>query len=176
MGELLRGGTSVRFRANGRSMYPSIRDGEVVVVEPVEPSDVKRGDIVLYRLDRSTPTQSSVLSPQSSSGVIAHRVVQVNRSNGSHEEALLFRLRGDASSCCDEPVEAQQILGLVVFVERKGRSIHLASSRTKMLHRLRIFASRLKSWILQTVPVLTPVSGAIRKSLTVDPLYSTKEL
>ena len=81
MGELLRGGTRVRFRANGRSMYPSIRDGEVVMVEPVGPSDVKLADIVLYRSERgliahrvvgterkpdTSPTQSSVLSPHHS--------------------------------------------------------------------------------------------------------------
>ena len=136
MAELLSAGTSVRFRPNGRSMYPSIQDGEVVAVEPVEPSDVKRGDIVLYRFDRSTPTQSS-------SGVIAHRVVQVNRSKGS-QDALVFRLQGDASSSCDEPVEARQILGRVVRVERNGRSVALASRGAKTWHQARRWASRLK--------------------------------
>ncbi|MDA2923324.1 hypothetical protein MYX65_01495 [Acidobacteria bacterium AH-259-L09] len=63
--ELLSRGTSVRFRPSGRSMYPSIREGEVITVEPVEPSDVKRGDIILYRSER---------------GVIAHRIVQVSCS------------------------------------------------------------------------------------------------
>ena len=74
--ELLSRGTTVRFRPRGRSMYPSIREGELITVEPVAASDVKLADIVLYRSERgliahrvvgSSPTQSSVLSPQSSS-------------------------------------------------------------------------------------------------------------
>ena len=130
MGELLSPGKSVRFRPHGKSMHPTIQEGEVIAVEPVKPSDVKRGDILLYRCR----------------GVTAHRVVQVNRSNGS-KDALLFRLRGDASSSCDEPVEAQQILGRVVFVERDGRSVALASRGAKRWHKVRRWASRLKGWI-----------------------------
>ena len=69
--ELLSQGTTVRFRPSGRSMYPSIREGELVTVEPVVASDVTLGDIVLYRSERgviahrvvgTSPTQSSVLS------------------------------------------------------------------------------------------------------------------
>ncbi len=42
---LLERGVSVRFRAHGRSMFPSIRDGEVVHVEAVK--KVTHGDVVL---------------------------------------------------------------------------------------------------------------------------------
>ncbi len=78
--ELLRQGTTVRFRPSGRSMYPSIREGELVTVEPVVASDVTLGDIVLYR---------------SEMGVIAHRVIQVSRpqSELSAYRAAGFSLR-----------------------------------------------------------------------------------
>ncbi len=59
---LLRRGNSVRFRATGSSMYPTIREGEAITVEFVEPRDVQRGDILLYR---------------SAKRVIAHRVVAI---------------------------------------------------------------------------------------------------
>ena len=62
--EFLSRGTTVRFRPSGRSMYPSIREGELITVEPVVPNDVTLGDIVLYRSQR---------------GLIAHRVIQVSR-------------------------------------------------------------------------------------------------
>jgi hypothetical protein len=62
--ELLERGHSVRFQAPGRSMHPTIREGETITVEPVEPSAVKRGDIILYR---------------SESGVIAHRVICIEK-------------------------------------------------------------------------------------------------
>ncbi len=129
--ELLSRGTTVRFRPSGRSMYPSIREGELITVEPVVARDVKRGDIVLYRSQRgllahrvvgSSPTQSSVLSPH-------------------------YFLRGDASLSCDKPVAAQQILGRVVGVQRNGRSVALASPGAKMWHKIRRLASRLKAWI-----------------------------
>ncbi len=122
-------------------MYPSIREGELITVEPVVPSDVTLGDIVLYRSQRgllahrvvgSSPTQSSVLSPQSSSGSVL----------SPH-----YFLRGDASLSCDQPVGAEQILGRVIRVDRNGRSLALASRGAKMWHKVRRLASRLKGWI-----------------------------
>lgn len=108
--ELLQEGYSVRFRPGGASMFPTIKDGETVTVEQVKPTDVKRGDIILYKTDHR---------------VIAHRVVSVQKKGGNSSS---FILRGDASASCDEPVGADQILGKVVSVERDGRSIDLTSS------------------------------------------------
>jgi len=125
--ELLSQGATVRFRPRGRSMYPSIREGEVITVEPVRASDVKLADIVLYRSER---------------GLIAHRVVEI-----ASRDARVFRLQGDASLSCDQPVAAEQILGRVVGVERNGRSVALASPGAKMWHKARRLASGLKGWI-----------------------------
>ncbi len=108
-------------------MYPSIREGEVITVEPVQASDVKPADIVLYRSER---------------GLIAHRVVEI-----ASRDARVFRLRGDASLSCDQPVEAEQILGRVVGVQRYGRSVALATRGAKIWHEVRRLASGLKGWI-----------------------------
>ena len=124
--ELLSQGATVRFRPSGRSMYPSIREGEVITVEPVAASDVKLADIVLYRSER---------------GLIAHRVIEI-----ASRDARVFRLQGDASLSCDEPVAAEQILGRVVGVQRNGRSVGLASRGAKMWHQVRRLASGLKGW------------------------------
>ncbi len=113
-------------------MYPSIREGELITVEPVQPSDVRLGDIVLYRSQR---------------GLIAHRVVGSSPTQSSVLSPHHFLLRGDASLSCDQPVAAQQILGRVVGVERNGRSIQLASRGAKMWHKARRLASGLKGWI-----------------------------
>ena len=183
--ELLSRGTTVRFRPSGRSMYPSIQEGELITVEPVVPSDVKLGDIILYRLDRDRPTQSSVLSPQSSSGVIAHRVVGTERKQGAAltqssvlsphhslaQSSVLsphhFFLRGDASLCCDEPVAAHQILGRVIHVERDGRSVALASRGAKLWHKARRLASQLKGWIYPAGTGSHPDLDFLRETLTV---------
>jgi signal peptidase I len=143
--EVLRNGHRMRFRAEGKSMHPTIRDGEAITVEPVTPFDVKTGDIILYRSGR---------------GVKAHRVLAIEGGRGQrsainprssiHDPRSLplrprysFLLRGDASSSCDDPVEPQQILGKVVSVERYGRRIILTSTKAKLVHNARVFAFRI---------------------------------
>lgn len=127
--ELLGCGKSVRFRAPGRSMYPTIRENEAITVEPVKPQDVNVGDIILYRSDVS---------------VVAHRVIQIEKGRG---DTLRFILREDTWGTLDEPVEAEQILGKVVSVERAGRNIDPYSTRAKVRLLVHTMASRLKRYI-----------------------------
>ena len=63
-------------------MHPTIRHGDLITVEPVAPSNLKRGDIILYRLQND---------------FIAHRLVSIEEKNGC---GLTFILRGDASITC----------------------------------------------------------------------------
>jgi phage repressor protein C with HTH and peptisase S24 domain len=126
--DLLRRGQSIRFRAPGRSMQPTIRDGEVITVEPVSLADVKRGDIILYR---------------SHMGVTAHRVTRIQKKDGT---ADLMILRGDAPGSPDELVLPRQVLGKVVWVERGGRLIAPWSWRAMIYRTLRFSVSRLKRW------------------------------
>ncbi|NOR52683.1 MAG: hypothetical protein GQ536_01145, partial [Candidatus Aminicenantes bacterium] len=76
--ELLSCGNSVSFRAPGNSMRPTVFDGERVMVRPISPSDIKPGDIILYRYPGS---------------VIAHRVISIEKRDSG---APRFILRGDA--------------------------------------------------------------------------------
>jgi phage repressor protein C with HTH and peptisase S24 domain len=91
--DLLGRGIGVRFRAKGDSMHPTIRCGEHMHVEPVDPAAVTRGDVVLARHVR---------------GLTAHRVVRIDDSR--------ITTRGD--NCCqDDPViPADAIIGRVVGV------------------------------------------------------------
>ena len=141
--ELLRRGQSVRFQAPGRSMHPTIKDGETITVEPVAPSDLKRGDIVLYRFDK---------------GVIAHRLARIDKN----EDTPLFILRADAPGAPEEQVAAQQVLGKVVSVQRGGRSIDPYSRRAKTVLIAYVCASRLKRWIIRKLRYL----GSDRRSGT----------
>lgn len=111
-------------------MHPTIKDGEMITVEPVTPGDVKRGDILLYEFKKS---------------VIAHRVMRVERKAAQ----LRFILRGDSSQTCDAPVEASEILGRVISVERKGRAVSLVSKRAKLLRITRVRASRYKARLMR---------------------------
>lgn len=79
----------------------------------------------------------------------AHSSIQASTHSKELSPRHLFILRGDASLACDDPVEAQQILGKVISVESGGCSIDLYSRRAKMMHFVHARASRLKRLILR---------------------------
>ncbi len=95
--ELLAAGRSVRFKAIGTSMGSTIRDGEVVHVEPVDPTRLRKGDIVLF-------ADESVIR--------VHRIFEIDRGSGA------LTTRGDAMEGADAPIAAERILGRVVAKER----------------------------------------------------------
>jgi hypothetical protein len=101
--DLLNRGHAVRFQADGWSMHPTIRYGEIIVIEPVGQAPIRAGDVLLYRRSRSA---------------IAHRVIRLTPSAGGRSTLVL---RGDAADCCDDPISLDQVLGRVIAVERRGR-------------------------------------------------------
>ena len=126
---LLRRGHSVRFRAKGSSMHPTIREGEAITVAPARLAGIRRGDVILYRSAR---------------GVIAHRVAGVERGP---DGAPVFVPRGDASATCDEPVGESAVLGAVVSVERGGRALDPAALRARAIATGRAVAACLLRWL-----------------------------
>jgi hypothetical protein len=134
--DCLENGHAVRFAAPGRSMHPTIRENEAVVVAPIAPTDLSVGDIVLCRCGEK---------------ITAHRLVWIDAAPaaagtpGGPQARPLFILRGDACAGCDLPVSADQILGKVVAVERRGRMVDPYGRRSELARRLYALASRLKS-------------------------------
>ena len=124
--KLLAQGYSVRFRAPGTSMGATIRDGEAITVVPADPAEITRGDIVAYRRGHQ---------------IIAHRVVCSGRRDQPDGQ---FLLRGDAAFACDAPVAPEQILGKVVFVERRGRQLRVSGRQAKVAYAARVAASRAR--------------------------------
>jgi signal peptidase I len=121
--DALRRGDMVRFRAEGASMYPTIRDGDTVTVAAVSARDVVRGDILLCRHEAR---------------VLAHRVVGVTLCDGE----LFFELRGDAKGGSDAPVVASAVLGRVLNVDRNGRLIELRGPAARVRRAARMALSR----------------------------------
>jgi len=93
---LLSEGLGFRFRACGRSMQPTIQDGEILRVRPVAVETLRRGDIVLF---------ADGLSYK------AHRLVWIDSAQGT------FVACGDAGAVTDRAVDTGKILGLVVSKE-----------------------------------------------------------
>jgi len=100
---------------------------------------------------QSTSHSPANFSTHASTPSLAHSSAHSSRQASIHSKALnpqlIFILRADASLTCDDPVEAQQVLGKVVSVERGGRSIDLYSRRVKIIRTIRLCASRLKRWV-----------------------------
>jgi signal peptidase I len=130
-GELLSLGFGVQFRAPGTSMHPTIRHMDLITVEPLAPCNLKRGDIILYRLQDS---------------FIAHRIVNIEKQNGC---GLTFILRGDASVNDDAPVKPAQVLGKVVCLERGHRTIDPYSLRVRLWSIIYLWLARLKRDVFQ---------------------------
>ncbi len=82
------------------SMEPTLPVGSIAVVKPVEPDQVRVGDVVSY--------QPFPLNPE----LVTHRVVAISTdSDGSR----VFTLRGDANGSDDDPVRAKQIRARVWY-------------------------------------------------------------
>jgi hypothetical protein len=142
LSDLLANGHAVKFRAPGDSMYPTICDGDVITVVPIESDAITIGDIILYG---------------HTSGVVAHRVMRIiersearsrsaleDSQNRSASETLRFILRGDAAIVFDDPVSADQVLGKVTLVERQGRRIDPYALKATICFHARRLAARLK--------------------------------
>jgi signal peptidase I len=92
----------VRLTAMGSSMFPFIRGGDVVELEPMHSRPVA-GDLVLAQRPAGPEGAEYVL----------HRVVRVNGE--------AFFLRGDAQPDCEGPFTPGDILGKVTRIYRHGR-------------------------------------------------------
>jgi len=100
----------VTLGVTGASMLPALWPGDLIHVQRCDVSEVKPGQVVLYR---------------SGAALVAHRIV---RTKGN-----LLVTRGDALQEEDPAVNEADILGKVVCILRNGRSI---DSRPSFLARM----------------------------------------
>lgn len=98
----------VQLRVSGSTMRPSLEDGDLVTIEPLNSQSVRPGDIILYQSLSDT--------------ALIHRVVRLEqRSAGRY-----IVTRGDASSTADVPVPIHHIMGRVTSVNRSGEIIDVS--------------------------------------------------
>lgn len=91
---------SVQFKPQGYSMYPLFVPGrDEAVVAPVDPQQLKRGDVVLYRRDESI--------------LVLHRIWKRKKDG--------FYLVGDNQKEIEGPLRPDQMKGILVQVLRNGR-------------------------------------------------------
>lgn len=132
-GRLIARGHVVRFRAEGWSMYPTIRHGETVDVAAVDAADIRRGDVLLCRMG---------------SGFVAHRVMQFTRTA---KAVSVLVLRGDAAFARDRPIASADVLGTVIATTRDGRRRRLDTRTARLVGLMVARAWRAKRWLAETV-------------------------
>jgi signal peptidase len=76
------------------SMEPGLPPGTLIIVQPVEPDDVRVGDVITYQIRSGDPA------------VITHRVIAIDSDSSG---ALTFTLLGDNNGEPDDPVREVQI-------------------------------------------------------------------
>jgi len=99
--EAIKNGHSVQTIASGTSMFPFLRRGDLLTVEPVPLETIKRGDVVVFELEDMW---------------IAHRVIKIRNS----AEGVEFLLRGDTCIDFDPVVKRENYMGVVQVFSRKN--------------------------------------------------------
>jgi signal peptidase I len=110
-----------RIRIQGRSMYPILRHGAQVIVEPTAYDELAPGDLIVFYDGR---------------GIVCHRLIRKAQRR--------CYLKGDTNTWADPPVSWPQVLGRVTHVieaEGKMRPIALDSQR-----RQAVLVARFSYW------------------------------
>ena len=125
---VLNSGASLRFRARGGSMYPTLQQGDILLIRPVSAHWLSKGDIVLCQAG--------------SERLVAHRILGV----GSRQKGSRFLVKGDHCGSQDGWVAGTTVLGRVAQVERGQQNISLESKRYRLLGYLIACLSPLNVW------------------------------
>ena len=102
---LLDEGKNLKIKAGGYSMYPSIKPGTTIFIEPLKAdNDPAPGEIIAWKRE---------------SGFVVHRLVRLEK----HGNDVIFFTRGDSCRYEDKAVTRDQIAGKVVRIENKNNEI-----------------------------------------------------
>lgn len=85
------------------SMRPVLEPGDMIITQDVKAENLRKGDIITYRVDKHT--------------LVTHRVAEVVNVDGE----LLFKTRGDANNVDDRNlVSAEHLVGTLLLAIPKG--------------------------------------------------------
>jgi len=119
---LLAEGKTIRIRADGYSMFPTIKAGSLIYIEPdIDPSP---GEIIAWKRDE---------------GFVVHRLVRIANDGA-------YITRGDSCAREDKPVKKEQIAGRVISIESITGDKY--GSEKKMISRFDYIYNRLRVWLI----------------------------
>jgi signal peptidase I len=122
---LLSEGKSIRIKAHGYSMYPCIKPGSLILIEPLSIKGMPRpGEIIAIRRE---------------SGLIVHRLSKIISKNG----ITCYIARGDSNAYADNPLKIDKIAGRIVRAESTGENpvpadIRINTKPNYFINRIRV--------------------------------------
>lgn len=133
--ETLGRGYSLRCSTLGFSMFPLLRTGSVIQVEPMAAADLRPGDVIVYQ--------------RAEEAVVAHRLVRKSWKHGR----LTLVARGDSfPRSAREYINPEQVLGRVLAVDwGKGIKLRLDTACGRALG---IFLGSISPLVRRVYPVL----------------------
>ena len=107
---LLDEGTTIRVKTDGYSMYPFIKPGAIILIEPLK--------------EESVPVPGEIIAWKRESGFVVHRLIRIVKSGNE----VRYITRGDSCSFKDQPVSREQIAGKVVRIETGSGKIKVSGN------------------------------------------------
>jgi signal peptidase I len=121
---LLSEGKTIRIKAHGYSMYPCIKPGSLILIEPLK--------------IKGPPVPGEIIAIKRESGLIVHRLSKIVVSKG----ITAYIARGDSNALEDGPVTIGKIAGRIVGAESTGENPVQADIRINT--KPNYFGNRLK--------------------------------
>jgi signal peptidase I len=140
IGEIIENNVTVKISVKGMSMYPFLRDTiDRVELMQINFSDIKRGDIVLIRIDNTQ--------------YIMHRVIK--------KEKDCFYLLGDSQQGIEGPFKPEQLFALITAVWRREKRIECSNKKWKILSAIWLLLRPFRFVLLKTYGYLRWVGKII---------------
>jgi hypothetical protein len=149
IGRILAAGERIRFRALGACMYPAVRPGDVLHVQPRTVDEIVPGDMVVCR--RATR-------------LFGHRAIA---KGAAHGRPYVVTQADRSTSGDDGPVFDDDVLGIVSWIERNGKRLeppprgHFRSGRWWLAFHLGLRELRLRSreWAVSGLACVQSLPG-----------------
>lgn len=136
--KLLQAGKNLNIKPQGYSMYPVLVPGrDEAIIEPANAENLRRGDVVLYRRDSE---RGGIL--------VLHRIWKVTSTG--------FYLVGDNQKEIEGPLRPNQMKGIMVGMNRKGKYIPV----TNPMYRI---VTGIWLWLRPVRPVISKVAATIKR-------------
>jgi signal peptidase I len=128
---LLAEGKTIRIKAHGYSMYPAIKPGSLILIEPLR--------------QKGKPVPGEIVALKRENGLVVHRIVKTVVKNG----ITYYITRGDSNSITDIPVTIDKIAGRIIKSEPTGENpvpadITINTKPNYILNRLRVISIFVK--------------------------------